>query len=144
MSLTEPSLKFVYYDDQYNAQITIENFKKLLNEKPILVVVITEHKKAEDQLRISKKQAEAVNQAKTQFLANMSYEIRTPLNSIVGFSQILMNQAKEYQFSREVQHYLENIQISGQNLSELINNILDLHMPKVDGLTATKQIRLNI
>jgi len=74
----------------------------------------------------------------------MSHEIRTPLNLIVGFSQILMNQANEYQFSREVQHYLENIQISGQNLSELINNILDLHMPKVDGLTATKQIRLNI
>ena len=87
---------------------------------------ISKRKQAEEQLKISKKQAEKANQAKTQFLANMSHEIRTPLNSIVGFSQILMNQAKEYNFPREVLRYLDNIQISGQNLSELINNILDL------------------
>ncbi|MGK5090895.1 ATP-binding protein [Deltaproteobacteria bacterium TL4] len=87
---------------------------------------ITERKKAEAQLKQAQKQAEEASKAKTQFLANMSHEIRTPLNSIVGFSQILLNHAKEYQFSIEVRRYLENIQISGQNLSELINNILDL------------------
>ncbi|MCF6269651.1 MAG: ATP-binding protein [Melioribacteraceae bacterium] len=63
---------------------------------------------------------------KSQFLANMSHEIRTPLNSIVGFSQILLKQTENMNISHEFIEYIKNIEISGENLSELINNILDL------------------
>jgi len=73
-----------------------------------------------------KELAEAANLSKTRFLANMSHEIRSPLNAIVGFSQILMKQAGKHDLPKEFGHYLENIQTSGRNLSELINNILDL------------------
>ncbi len=71
-------------------------------------------------------QAVAANKSKSHFLANMSHEIRTPLNSIVGFSRILLNADKELTLPKEFNQFLTNIQISGENLSELINNILDL------------------
>ncbi len=87
---------------------------------------IVERQKIEDDLRSAKEISEAANLAKSQFLANMSHEIRTPLNAIVGFSQILLKNSDSPQSQKESKQYLKNIQIAGQTLSELINNILDL------------------
>jgi PAS domain S-box-containing protein len=84
------------------------------------------HKRLEDELRSARDQANAANNAKSQFLANMSHEIRSPLNSIVGFCQILTKRARKLSLPDDFQHYLSNIKTSGENLSELINNILDL------------------
>lgn len=87
---------------------------------------ITQQKKNEAALQLAKEEAEAANRAKTQFLANMSHEIRTPLNAISGFSQVLMNQAEAEALSTQTREFLGYIYVSSQNLSELINNILDL------------------
>ncbi len=91
-----------------------------------LLTDLTERKQLEFDLRNAKIQAEAASLAKTQFLSNMSHEIRSPLNSIVGFSQILSKQARQLILPDDFLHYLANIKTSGRNLSELINNILDL------------------
>ena len=78
------------------------------------------------ELAVARDQAVAANDSKSRFLANMSHEIRTPLNSIVGFSQILLKESEGHVLSDEFRQFLKNINVSGENLSELINNILDL------------------
>ncbi|MCP4362778.1 MAG: hypothetical protein GY796_32635, partial [Chloroflexi bacterium] len=69
---------------------------------------------------------DASNQAKSEFLANMSHELRTPLNAIVGFAQILSLKSREVSLPGEFRQFIDNIKLSGQALSELVNNVLDL------------------
>lgn len=83
-------------------------------------------RRAEAALRYAKEAAEAANLAKTQFLATMSHEMRTPLNSVIGFSQLLLQHKERNLFSPQVERYLTNIHLGGKSLAELINNILDL------------------
>lgn len=100
---------------------------------------IASREEAERALRRAKEQAESANTAKSRFLANMSHEIRTPLNAIVGFSQILLNQSKQYDLSPDFVKYLNNIRLSGQHLSELINDILDLSKIEAGKMTLSEE-----
>lgn len=63
-------------------------------------------------------------QLKSEFIASVSHEIRTPINAIIGFSDILYNSPSE--LSIKQLEYLQNISMSGKHLLDLINNILDL------------------
>lgn len=83
---------------------------------------ITERMIVEKALNEAKEKAEESNKAKSRFLANMSHEIRTPLNGILGLTDILLSE----DLQREHRKYLELIRDSGKNLSQLINDILDL------------------
>ncbi len=66
--------------------------------------------------------AESADRAKTEFLHNMTHEVRTPMNSIMGFSAMLQSQIE----NPEHLGYLKTIQSSGRQLVRLIDNILDL------------------
>ncbi|MBI5604862.1 MAG: hybrid sensor histidine kinase/response regulator [Deltaproteobacteria bacterium] len=70
-------------------------------------------------------QAKSANRAKSDFLANMSHELWTPLNSIIGFTEVLLDQLFGKQNEKQIT-YLKNIYSSGRHLLKLINDILDL------------------
>jgi len=78
--------------------------------------------KYSDDLFISKQQAEKSSQAKTEFLANISHEFRTPLNSIIGFTNILYSQETD----ADKKEKLSIIKSGGESLLMLLNDILDL------------------
>lgn len=66
--------------------------------------------------------ADAANEAKTRFLLNMSHDIRTPMNAILGYSKLMRGHISD----PEVQHYQEMIEQSGNVLLSIINNVLDM------------------
>jgi hypothetical protein len=86
---------------------------------------LTEPMKIEATLTKAKDAADAANQAKSAFLATMSHELRTPMNAILGYSEILMEDAKD-KGQEDFIPDLQKIHASGNNLLSLINNILDL------------------
>ncbi len=80
------------------------------------------------------KELKKANQAKGEFLANVTHEIKTPLNSVLGFSELLSKMTTEKQQSS----YIKAITTSGKNLLKLINDILDLSKMEAGKLTIHK------
>ena len=78
---------------------------------------------SQKELQDACRRAEAANEAKSAFLFNMSHDIRTPMNAILGFTDML---EKYRQDEKGYRRCVENIRISGQYLLNLINNVLDL------------------
>ena len=81
--------------------------------------------KLNDKLEIALKKAEEASLAKTRFLNNMSHDIRTPMNVILGYAQLMENELKGKGLPETLEH-LEKLQQSGNLLLSIINNVLDM------------------
>ena len=79
--------------------------------------------KQEEELREAKLKAECANKAKSAFLFNMSHDIRTPMNAIIGYADLATRHLQE---TEKLGRYLEEIQICGKELLSMLGNVLDL------------------
>ncbi len=103
------------------------------NEKEIMAIKEEYARELEDansKLRISQKKAEdalvvaeSATRAKSQFLANMSHDIRTPMNAIIGMTNLMMHEVNN---PDKLSYYIKKLQTSGQHMLGLINDILDM------------------
>ena len=84
------------------------------------------------QLKESAEQARSANEAKTRFLFNMSHDIRTPMNAIIGFSGLLEQNLDN---KEKAKGYLKKIQVSSNLLLKIINQVLE--MARIESGTAT-------
>jgi signal transduction histidine kinase len=82
---------------------------------------ITTRKQNEDELRRAKEAAEAGSQAKSEFLANISHEFRTPMNGILGMTELIL----DTDINSEQREYLEMVKSSADSLLRLLSDILD-------------------
>ena len=83
---------------------------------------MTAENEIQRKLEAALREAKDASKAKSLFLASMSHELRTPLNAVIGFCELLQNNA----LSRESQlEYLKSISVAGHTLLDLISNILD-------------------
>ena len=81
--------------------------------------------KLNDKLEIALEKAEDASLAKTRFLNNMSHDIRTPMNAILGYAQLMEDELKGKELPETSEH-LEKLQQSGNLLLSIINNVLDM------------------
>ena len=111
--------------DEKNHSAKYEEVRIIVSsEEEIIAIIrnITSQKQAEIDLKKAKEFAEMANHAKDAFLANISHEIRTPINAVIGFADLLNHQLKEQVYK----NYLDSIMTSSKSLLDLINDLLDL------------------
>ena len=84
---------------------------------------VTEERRAAEELKRAKDEADSANRSKSSFLANMSHEIRTPLNAILGYTQVM---ERDSGLNKEQRTHLQVISRSGEHLLALINDVLEM------------------
>ncbi len=98
---------------------TIETLEVTQTELKEKIARLNETK---EELNLAKEAAEAANQAKSDFLASISHEIRSPMQAILGYSSLLKDRTE---LNSKQLHYVDTIESSGRNLLLLVNDLLD-------------------
>ena len=111
------------------SMVVPQNYDKDGNVTSVLIANrdVTDEKlrelRQEEELREAKLKAECANKAKSSFLFNMSHDIRTPMNAIIGYAELASRHLQE---TDKLGRYLEEIQICGKELLSMLGNVLDL------------------
>lgn len=133
---TDIELHHITKDESYWFQLTL--FHSLYNGKDRCIMMFsdrTKERKLNENLKDALEIAKSANDAKSNFLSNMSHDIRTPMNAILGFATLL---AKDADKPDKVREYIRKISFSGNHLLSLINDILD--MSKIESGKTTLNI----
>ena len=118
-------------------KVSIVSVVTVLSVMTVILVLLRKARKAEaiatraaihtqelnEKLQVAVEKAESANNAKSTFLFNMSHDIRTPMNAIIGYADLASRHLKE---TEKLGRYLETIQICGERLLSLLSNVLDL------------------
>ena len=99
--------------------------QKARKAEAVAKLAANDTQKLNDKLEIALRKAETASQAKTRFLNNMSHDIRTPMNAILGYAQLMEDELKGKDLP-ETSEYLKKLQQSGSLLLSIINNVLDM------------------
>ena len=99
--------------------------RKARKAEAVAKLAANDTQKLNDKLEIALKKAEDASFAKTRFLNNMSHDIRTPMNAILGYAQLMEDEMKRKDLP-ETSEYLKKLQQSGNLLLSIINNVLDM------------------
>ncbi len=127
----ENHLEGFYHSEYFQIQKLnnqlIDSQRALIRSKRNLEMALEENKKINRKISEARQAAEQASRSKTQFLANMSHDIRTPMNGIIG----MLNIADRYVYNPdEVKKYHQKIRMASEYLLSLINDVLD--MRKID------------
>ena len=99
--------------------------RKARKAETVAKLAANDTQKLNEKLEIALKKAEDASLAKTSFLNNMSHDIRTPMNVILGYAQLMENELNGKDIPETLEH-LEKLQQSGNLLLSIINNVLDM------------------
>ena len=131
----ERTLELVAANQQLEArgeQIEAQN-QELSFQKVHLEDLVNERTR---ELRKALQKAEESDRLKSAFLENLTHEIRTPLNAIIGFSHLLLEAGIS---TKEKEEYSNLIRLSGDNLTEIVDNMIDVSMMRTRQLKISKQ-----
>ena len=118
-------------------KVSIVSVVTVLSVMTVILVLLRKARKAEaiatraaintqelnEKLQVAVEKAESANNAKSTFLFNMSHDIRTPMNAIIGYADLASRHIDD---AERLKKYMKNIQSCGQNLLSLLNDVLDL------------------
>lgn len=98
-----------------------------------IVIDITERNRKDEELRYALREAEVANKSRDEFLASMSHDLRTPLNSIIGFTEIMARAVYGEVGNARYSDYVKNILVSAHHLLSLVDNILQISKLEASG-----------
>lgn len=127
--------EFVYNNCYYECSTTIVRNKDEIEGYAFCIADVTQRREYMEDLIRMKEKADEANHAKSAFLANMSHDLRTPMNAIIGMCQIAVRKEKE----AKQKELLSEIEYSAQSLLGLINNILDFSKIEAGKLVLKKE-----
>ena len=126
-------------DRMQMVDLLFSSFENAVQKNRELENVIRELKTTQEELALAKAAAERANQAKSLFLANMSHDIRTPMNGIIGMTELCLDTS----LTGEQGEYLGMVKSSADSLLSLLNDILDFS--KIEGdMIELEQIDFNL
>lgn len=106
---------------EVTGKVVLVNFscKMDRNQEPMCYILVATDLTEENHLI---KEAQAANEAKSEFISNISHEIRTPINIISGMDELILRECTDEQIIK----YADNISVASKNLTSLINDVLDI------------------